>query len=769
MNKVRLRLVRVCCAVAMISGVASRAQADFAPKDANGCVLWLKADAGIQANSNGGVTNWVDQSGKGHDISNLGGTPPVLSPGPNGKPVVRFDGNGYLYGSHEFNRANMAGQSIFLLARWTETNSASCQRILSSYKKNWGFGFMGTDKQWIADEWVYLNGLYGQGSVNTNWHLLSGTIDSTTNILSSFWEDDTILQEEMPHPSLNAGMIQPGQIELNGVAGDNQKSKCEIAEVIMYDRVLSDTDQKQVWKYFSKKYRVNTPVETIPGATSEEDVKIVSSYVMEDGPYKPDWRSFKQYECPEWFRDAKFGIWAHWSPQCQPEFGDWYAYHMYREGSSQYQYHVAKYGHPSTFGYKDVCNAWKADKWDPEKMIQLYKRAGAKYFVALANHHCNFDCWDSKYQPWNSVNIGPKKDIVGTWAKLARQNGLRFGVTVHNARTWDWFHYARGSDTNGPLQGVPYDGILTKADGKGQWWEGYDPADLYGPYGTNRTPEAYQAFVQNWYNRTKDLVDKYQPDLLYFDDTVPPLGAAGMQVVTHFLNSNLKWHNGKQEGVYNTKIYDARPPREIYQRIVKDFEGGRADAVEQYPWQTDTCIGNWHYFRGITYRKAIDVVHELVDIASKNGNLLLNIPVRGDGSLDDDELKFIADLTKWMDVNGESIFGTRPWRIYSEGERDGNGKLVNNGRDQPFAGTDIRFVSKGKDAVYATLLAWPGEKAVIKSLSKSNCSVRKVALLGHPGELKWTQTDSALEIEMPHDKPCEHAFAFRITGKNLSE
>ena len=181
---------------------------------------------------------------------------------------------------------------------------------------------------------------------------------------------------------------------------------------------------------------------------------------------------------------------------------------MYKQGSRYYNYHLEHYGHPSQVGYKDVCNLWKAEKWDPEKMIRLYQRAGAKYFVALANHHCNFDCWYSTSQPWNSVNIGPKKDIVGTWAALARQYGLRFGVSVHSARAWDWYEVAHGADTNGPYKGVPYDGALTKVDGVGRWWEGYDPADLYGPHGAARTAAARQAYREKWCQRTEQLVDK---------------------------------------------------------------------------------------------------------------------------------------------------------------------------------------------------------------------------------------------------------------------
>ena len=202
---------------------------------------------------------------------------------------------------------------------------------------------------------------------------------------------------------------------------------------------------------------------------------------IEAGPFQPTWESLaSQYQCPEWFRDAKFGIWAHWSAQCVPEQGDWYARQMYIQGHGQYNFHVRTYGHPSKFGFMELDNLWKADKWEPEKLMALYKRAGAKYFVSLANHHDNFDAYDSKYHAWNSVNVGPKKDIVGTWEKLARANGLRFGVSNHSAHSWHWFQTAYGYDGEGPEAGVRYDAYtLTKEDGKGKWWEGLDPQELY--------------------------------------------------------------------------------------------------------------------------------------------------------------------------------------------------------------------------------------------------------------------------------------------------
>jgi alpha-L-fucosidase len=455
-----------------------------------------------------------------------------------------------------------------------------------------------------------------------------------------------------------------------------------------------------------------------------------------------------------------------------PEQGDWYARNMYIQGSNQYKYHVEHYGHPSKFGFKDICNLWHAEKWDPDKLIQLYKRAGAKYFVALANHHCNFDCWNSTYQPWNSVNIGPKKDIVGIWAEAARKQGLRFGVTVHCGRSWSWYEVAHGSDKEGPLAGVPYDGVMTKADGKGQWWEGYDPQDLYC---RNHTPgeKPDQAYIDEFFNRVKELIDKYHPDLLYFDDGRVPINeGVGLSIFAHLYNASMHWHGGKNEAVLNTKGM----PKNLRKTLVLDIERGLSNELEPYPWQTDTCIGSWHYARSIFekhhYKTANTVITMLVDIVSKNGNLLLNIPVRGDGTIDDDEVKVLEDIAKWMDVNGECIFGTRPWKIYGEGMARMKGGSFNEGKARPYTGKDIRFTTKG-DTLYAILLAWPGEQAVIRALGKASPLVQgepsDIRLLGCSEKLQWSRDTDGLTVKMPPQKPCDYAFAFKITGLKTVE
>jgi alpha-L-fucosidase len=296
---------------------------------------------------------------------------------------------------------------------------------------------------------------------------------------------------------------------------------------------------------------------------------------VEQGKFKPEWQSLQEYKVPEWFRNAKFGIWAHWGPQCQPEQGDWYGRFMYDESSEPYKWHVAHYGHPSKAGFKEVINDWKAQNWDPEKLVALYKRTGAQYFFAMANHHDNFDLWDSKYQEWNSVRVGPKKDIIAAWAKAAKKYQLPFGLSVHAAHAWTWFETAQRSDKNGPLAGIPYDGKLTAADGKGTWWDGLDPQELYAQnhalseghenifslwnqwYWNNVASIHSQQYCVKFYNRTMDLINQYNPDLLYFDDSglpLYPVSDAGLKIAAHYYNHNMATHNGKLEAVLFGKV-----------------------------------------------------------------------------------------------------------------------------------------------------------------------------------------------------------------------
>jgi alpha-L-fucosidase len=493
------------------------------------------------------------------------------------------------------------------------------------------------------------------------------------------------------------------------------------------------------------------------------------------GPFQPTWESLGTREIPDWYRDAKFGIWAHWGPQCQPEQGDWYAQHMYQFGNAMNTFHVQKYGHPSKFGFKDVCNEWKAEKFDPAALVALYKKSGAKFIAAMANHHDNFDMYDSTYQPWNSVKVGPKKDIIGGFAKAARDAGLRFAVSNHAAAAWDWYVASQGSDPSGPMAGVPYDGHMTKEQGKGLWWEGLDPQDLYAQYHRGRVPlvPAAKAYCDKFFYRVVDLINKYDPDILYFDNSVMPLHPStevGLQIAAYLYNKSIERH-GKMEAVMTGKGLNATQRK----AILLDIERGVTGGADPLPWQTDTCIGDWHYKRSILdqhkYKTALQVVQMLIDIVSKNGNLMLSIPLPGSGLPDDDELKVLAGLASWMPTNGEAIYGTRPWTIYGEGPstQPGTGRARGGamGSDvRAYTADDYRFTQKG-DIVYAFMMGWPDTgKTTIKSMATGSANfpkkVAKVELLGS-GEVKFTQDNSGLVVNLPQQKSGDFAYVFKVT------
>lgn len=491
-----------------------------------------------------------------------------------------------------------------------------------------------------------------------------------------------------------------------------------------------------------------------------------------EGPYAPTWDSLLQYDAPEWYRDAKFGIWAHWSPQCVAEAGDWYARNIYVEGQKQYQYHLAHYGPPSRFGYKDLCAQWTLLNWDPDELITRYKNAGAKIFIALANHHDGFDAWDSKHHPWNAAAIGPHRDVVGAWAAAARKQGLRMGVTVHQARNWWWFQPSHDADKTGPLAGVPYDGIMTTAEGHEQWWQGLDPQRLYSvkhPYDALPDP----SYVKNFYDRTRDLIDQHDPDLLYFDNSLLPLGWGGMNIGAYFYNHSIKTH-GRMEAVLNIKDV----PDRLAKAAVADYERGLTSGIMQYAWQSETCIGQWHYNRSVYekpgeyggYLPPRDAVHWLIDTVSKNGTFILNVPGRPDGTIDSKEIAVLDGITAWMQVNGEAIYETRPWKVYGEGPNNIKSGSFQGNSISKLGPKDIRFTrNKANNIVYALALGWPTEPIIVQSLGLTSPTqpgkVVRVELLGTGEKLKWKQQNENLQVELPkHYQPkSDYAAALKVS------
>ena len=502
----------------------------------------------------------------------------------------------------------------------------------------------------------------------------------------------------------------------------------------------------------------NPPALPVPGG-SWDGVPMIApvSGLNGEGPYEPTWDSLQQYDTPEWYRDAKFGIWAHWSPQCVPEDGDWYAREMYIEGNEHYRYQLGHYGPTSRFGYKDLCAQWTLLNWDPDGLIERYKNAGARFFIALANHHDGFDTWASKHHPWNAGKIGPHRDVVGAWAAAARKQGMRLGVTVHEARNWWWFQTSHGADKTGPLAGVPYDGVLTAEEGKHQWWQGLDPQQLYSAkHPHDALPDA--SYVKNFYDRVRDLIDQHDPDLLYFDNALLPLGWGGMNVGAYFYNHNLKTHGGKMEAVMTIK----NVPRHLLKTVVADYERGLTSNIMQYPWQSETCIGEWHYKRSLYdqpgeyggYLHPRDVVHWLVDTVSKNGTFILNIPGKPDGTIDHKEIAVLDQITAWMKINGEAIYATRPWKEYGEGPNRVQSGSFKGASISKLGAEDIRFTrNKANNVIYAILLGWPNRESKINSLGTASKTapgkIEHVVLLGTDARVKWKQTAEALEVRLP--------------------
>jgi len=473
---------------------------------------------------------------------------------------------------------------------------------------------------------------------------------------------------------------------------------------------------------------------------------------LRPGPFTSDAASFTQYRAPDWFRDAKFGIWSHWGPQAVPRAGDWYARNMYIQGHPQYQHHLDHYGHPSKTGYKDIIPLWKAERFDPDALMALYVKAGAKYFVSMGVHHDNFDLWDSHYHRWNAVNMGPHRDIVGAWQQAAHKYGLPFGVSEHLGASYAWFATSHGHDQTGPLAGVPYDG----ADPAYQ--DLYHPAHDEGLHGNlDNWYATSPAWHREWFTRISDLIDTYHPDLLYSDGGLP-FGAVGRTLLANYYNDNMARHGGRLTAVYNHKSQGSGDGAAA--DGVLDVERGVLGGISPTPWQTDTSIGDWFYSDNYKYKTTADVIYMLADIVSKNGNLLLNVVQYADGSLPPESRKFLDEMAVWMAANGEAIYGTRPWKVYGEGPtRHAAGAMQENAS---YTAQDIRFTAKG-NAVYAITLGEPAGEVAIRALGKqAGGQVRSVRLLGEQSPLQWTQRDDALVVTLPARLPTAYAAALKI-------
>lgn len=470
--------------------------------------------------------------------------------------------------------------------------------------------------------------------------------------------------------------------------------------------------------------------------------------------------SLYQAGCPDWFRNAKFGIWSHWGPQSVPMYGDWYARNMYIEGTPQYQYHLRRYGHPSQFGYKDICALWKAENFDPDGLMDLYHKAGARYFVGQAMHHDHFFNYPSKLNPMNSVQVGPGKDICGLWQKAAKRHDMPFGLTEHLGATFSWWRVNKGCDEYGAFKGVPYDG------NDPAWRDFYMDNYEHGVEDKGRITPWYtsnQNFHDYWVRCMKELIDLFTPDMLYSDGSLPFGGhwmgmddsaiqsepyQAGLEVVSYLYSASAALY-GENRAVYTQK--DRRP--QVYKVGILDIEKSQLPGIAEEPWQTDTCIGNWFYDVRQTYKKADQIIEMLVDIVSKNGTMLLNILQRPDGDIDSEARFLLQELAGWFPVCEEGIYGTRPWKVAGEGNT--NVAIEGFREDKTtWNETDVRFTRKG-NTVYAFLMARPQNGAAVIKSFRDGERVSNVRLLGG-GSVPFTHEYGVLVAKLPERLPTSY-------------
>lgn len=464
-----------------------------------------------------------------------------------------------------------------------------------------------------------------------------------------------------------------------------------------------------------------------------------------EGPFEPSWESLANYRVPDWYQNDKFGIFIHWGVYSVPAFGsEWYPRNMYQQGSREFEHHLSTYGEHKAFGYKDFIPMFKAENYDPDHWADLFRKAGARFVVPVAEHHDGFAMYDTALSDWCASKMGPKRDLIGELAEAVRKQWLVFGLSTHRAEHW-WFMDG----------GMQFDSDVQD----GQY------AGLYGP-ARPRDSQPNEEFLDDWVARTCELVDKYQPQIVWFDWWIqePAFASYVQRFAAYYYNRGAEW----ARGVAINYKYNAFPPGVA----VYDIERGQLDDIHPHFWQTDTCVArkSWGYIEGERgYKSAGQLIGDLVDIASKNGALLLNVGPRADGTISKEEEALLLAIGNWLTVNGEAIYDSRPWKVFGEGPTEVTTGAFTDTKRQMFGERDIRFTRRG-DVLYATVLAIPEKDEVtIQSLSSSmrllTKQIDKVELLGVNGDLKWSQTVRGLKVKLPPEKPCEHALVLKITPK----
>lgn len=487
--------------------------------------------------------------------------------------------------------------------------------------------------------------------------------------------------------------------------------------------------------------------------------------VVTAGPFINDWDSLESYQIPQWYRDAKFGIFIHWGVYSVPAFGsEWYPRQMYinkpRRGVNFFEYHKKTYGSQKVFGYKDFIPEFKAEHFDAGEWVRLFKDAGARYIVPVAEHHDGFPMYDCSFTKWNSVRMGPKRDIIRELEKATRNAGLKFGVSSH--RAFNWMYYVRDKefDNSDPqlagLYGRPMPFLFNK------------DADDYRKH----FPPQDDQFKDSWLARTCEIVDRYQPDLIWFDFGITP----GLREAKHnenpfadhlrrfaayYYNKTMKTPNGI--GVINYK-WNAFSEKSA----VLDKERSKMAEIREPFWQTDTAVSSssWGYTKDQKYKTPDRLVDDLIDIVSKNGCLLLNVGPRSDGTIPSEDQEILRSIGQWLKINGEAIYGTTHWVTFGEGPTAVSTEHVSEAKDKPFTEADIRFTTRN-DVLYALGLKWPSDNSVkIKSLGISSdhieTKIKSVSMLGVSQPLTWFQSEKELLVDLPEEHPSDYAYALKI-------
>ncbi|MBI9018892.1 MAG: alpha-L-fucosidase [Phycisphaerae bacterium] len=491
--------------------------------------------------------------------------------------------------------------------------------------------------------------------------------------------------------------------------------------------------------------------------------------VIDDGPFEAEWESLQGHDDPEWFMDAKFGIYTHWGVYSVPEFGnEWYPKWMYAKGyehrvrGNYYDHHVKTYGDPLKFGYKDLVPMFKAEKFDADEWAQLFKDSGAKFAGPVGEHHDGFSMWDSDVNAWNAMDMGPRRDIVGELGKAVKSREMKYIVSLHHARKW-WF-YEPSYDLG---DGVDTRDVRYAGPGK-IYPTPHKQAPGYQKIGGDAPDDAY---MEEWLAKTIEVIDKYDPDILWFD--------SGLAKEKFWRGRTEEFNEYKKEFMayyYNKAAKDGKEVVVNYKHedfpkgsAIIDIERGRMDTLTDYPWLTDTAVGmkSWSYVKNPKYKNTDALIDVLVDIVSKNGCLLLNIGPKPDGSIPVEMKETLLGMGRWLEINGEGIYGTRPWKKYGEGPTGYEGGHFKESQESIYVAEDIRFTTKG-DVLYAIALDWPGEEMVIKSLranEKAFGDIKEIRMLGHEGKLEFSREVDGLVVKMPDSKPCANAFTVKIVLK----